>query len=192
MFGIDKRQLRIATYTDQGDRPVNEDALKTFEAEQKKILALCDGLGGHGMGDVASQLVVSQVIESLLDSQTEDLHKAISNSIEKAQEALRADQKKRHAQQKMKTTVAVAVVDQKKIYIAHIGDSRVYIFSKKKVLLQTRDHSVPQMLVDSKEIKLADIRFHPDRNILLKVMGIMEASVLMLLPTLSGLRRQAC
>ena len=59
-----------------------------------------------------------------------------------------------------------------KVYIGHIGDSRGYVFYKNKVKTRTLDHSIPQMLVLAKEIKEDMIRNHPDRNMLLRVMGV--------------------
>lgn len=72
----------------------------------------------------------------------------------------------------MKTTLVVLVVDNGWIHWAHIGDSRLYIFRGKRLLRRTLDHSVPQMLAQAGEIREADIRHHPDRNRLMRVMGV--------------------
>ncbi len=63
-------------------------------------------------------------------------------------------------------------IDGNKVQWGHVGDSRLYAFAKNKVKLRTLDHSVPQMLVFAREIKEKQIRNHPDRNRLLRVMGI--------------------
>ena len=57
-------------------------------------------------------------------------------------------------------------------YIGYVGDSRGYVFRRNKVRTRTLDHSIPQMLALSGEIKESEIRHHPDRNILLRVIGI--------------------
>ena len=72
----------------------------------------------------------------------------------------------------MKTTAVVLQIRENDIQWAHVGDSRLYVFHKNKYKDRTRDHSVPQMLVNAGEIKEKDIRNHPDRNRLLRVMGI--------------------
>ena len=64
------------------------------------------------------------------------------------------------------------VIEGEKIRWGHIGDSRIYYFRKNRYKKRTLDHSVPQMLVLAREIKEKDIRNHPDRNKLLRVMGI--------------------
>ena len=71
----------------------------------------------------------------------------------------------------MKTTMTALVCDGKQVQWGHIGDSRLYMFQDNKIATRTLDHSVPQMLVATGEIKEKDIRGHEDRNRLLKVMG---------------------
>ena len=83
-----------------------------------------------------------------------------------------AEQKLRNAKRKMKTTGVAIVTDDRNAYIGHVGDSRGYVFCRNKVKTRTLDHSIPQMLVLSREIKEDQIRNHPDRNTLLRVMGV--------------------
>lgn len=71
----------------------------------------------------------------------------------------------------MKTTAAAVMINDKNVYIGHIGDSRVYVFKDNAVSFQTLDHSFSQMLVFTDEISSDEIRNHPDRNILLKALG---------------------
>ena len=71
----------------------------------------------------------------------------------------------------MKTTVVMLCVSGNNAYWTHVGDSRLYFFRKGKLVLHTKDHSIPQMLVAAGEIKEKNIRRHPDRNKLLRVMG---------------------
>lgn len=156
-------------FTSLGSRPVNEDSAAVFENSLGKCYVLCDGLGGHGMGDAASQLVVSKIGEQF--AECDNISEFIPMAIEYAQEQLLVQQECLHAQMKMKTTVVVIVTDDKNAYIGHVGDSRAYVFYKNKVKFRTLDHSIPQMLVLTKEIKESEIRHHPDRSLLLRVMG---------------------
>ena len=77
----------------------------------------------------------------------------------------------------MKTTLAVTVIEDRMIYGAYIGDSRIYIFEKGKITYQSLDHSVPQMLVSAGELPPKKIRNHPDRNRLLRVLGDREREI---------------
>ena len=162
--------LRWATFTNEGGRPVNEDSIGVFHNGENCCFVLCDGLGGHGMGDVASSLVIS-VFEDQF-RKTDDAVNFLGQTFLASQDILMAEQKARNAKQKMKTTGVAVVTDDRNAYVGHVGDSRCYVFHKNKIKTRTLDHSIPQMLVLSKEIKEAQIRNHPDRNILLRVMGV--------------------
>jgi len=156
--------------TNPGSRSANEDSVGSFSNETNHCFVVCDGLGGHGMGDVASRLVVD-VFESRF-RQTENMADFLPSTFEAAQAILLSEQEERNAKRKMKTTCVALAVDDKNAYIGHIGDSRLYVFYKNKVKYRTLDHSIPQMLVLSKEIKESEIRHHPERNYVLRVMGI--------------------
>ena len=162
--------ISYATYSGVGSREINEDSLGAFEKGSEHCFVLCDGLGGHGMGDVASSLVVD-VFKDQFDKAT-DMANFLGPTFQAAQDILLAQQKMKNAGKKMKTTAVAMVHDEKNAYIAHVGDSRVYAFYKNEVKTRTMDHSIPQMLVLSGDIKESEIRNHPDRNIILRVLGI--------------------
>ena len=162
--------ISFATYTDQGGRDINEDSIGAFQNGVNTCFVLCDGLGGHGMGDVASSLVVDVFKDQFM--KTDDVVNYLGQAFMASQDILMAEQKIRGAGRKMKTTATALVTDDHTAYIGHIGDSRVYVFSKNKVKTRTLDHSIPQMLVLSKEIKESEIRHHPERNIVLRVLGV--------------------
>ena len=89
-----------------------------------------------------------------------------------AQAAILEQQEQMHAPSRMKTTIVVLVIRDGKAVWAHIGDSRLYCIRRGRVRTRTIDHSVPQMLALSGGIKEMDIRHHPDRNRLMRVMGV--------------------
>ena len=161
---------QYAIFTNAGSRDINEDSVGAFQNGTNNCYVLCDGLGGHGMGDVASSLV-KDVFEDQFNKSV-DIPNFLSTAFFASQDILMAEQNSRHAEKRMKTTAVSVVTDDKNAYIGHIGDSRLYVFYKNKVKLRTLDHSIPQMLVLSKELKEEQIRNHPDRNIVLRVMGV--------------------
>lgn len=154
-----------STLTSQGDRNINEDYLDTLVRNGQAGFILCDGLGGHGNGDVASKLVVEQMKACLGAGLT------IEESIMKAQSALLEKQKQENAQDSMKTTLTCLKIEDNLAMFGHVGDSRIYYFEKAKYKQRSIDHSVPQMLANRGEIKDKDIRHHEDRSRLLRVMG---------------------
>ena len=165
-----KQSFTYVTYTDRGGREINEDAVGVFHHEDLNCFVLCDGLGGHGMGDVASSLTVEVFRDQF--SKTDEAVNFLGQAFSASQDILMAEQKLRGAGRKMKTTAAAVVTDDSHAYIGHIGDSRAYVFQKGKAKVRTQDHSIPQMLALSGEIKEKEIRNHPDRNILLRVLGV--------------------
>lgn len=158
-------------YTNIGNREINEDSVRFTEKDGVSCYVLADGLGGHGRGDEASSIVVDEIIH-LFQEYNADWSIFIKDAIEKAQEKLLEEQRVRHAVLQMKTTIVVLVVTPSMSYYGHVGDSRLYLFKGHRIKLRTIDHSVPQMLVLSKAIKESEIRNHPDRNKLLRVLGI--------------------
>ena len=182
--------LRFAVYTDQGDRKINEDSVGCFQKDEKSCFVLCDGLGGHGMGDAASSLVKNTFKECFEDMT--DAEHFLASAFQRAQNRLMESQLEKHAKLKMKTTAVAVVTDERNAYIGHIGDSRLYIFKGNKVKRRTLDHSIPQMLVLSKDIKESEIRNHPDRNIVLRVMGVeWEEPMYELMPSINLKKCQA-
>lgn len=163
--------ITYTVFTDRGGREVNEDSARVFEKDGKKCLVLCDGLGGHGKGEVASALVVEAVGQIFNSAQKID-ENFLRSAFQLSQEALIDEQIRQDAKTDMKTTAVAMYIDGNKVQWGHVGDSRLYAFAKNKVKLRTLDHSVPQMLVFAREIKEKQIRNHPDRNRLLRVMGI--------------------
>ena len=162
--------FKHAVFSDTGGRPVNEDSVGVFCNGENRCYILCDGLGGHGMGEIASGLAIS-VFENQFRKAADMAH-FLGRTFTAAQDILMAEQKARNAQQKMKTTGVAVVTDDRNAYVGHVGDSRCYVFYKNKVKARTLDHSIPQMLVLSGEIKESQIRNHPERNTLLRVMGV--------------------
>lgn len=174
--------IRYSRITDIGSRAVNEDFAGCFENSGAQCFVVCDGLGGHGMGDAASRVVVECFGEQFraygemsaenASAGNADPKAFLAQTFTDAQEKLLAEQATLHASSKMKTTAVALVTDDKNAYIGHVGDSRCYVFRHNKVLTRTLDHSVPQMLVLSRQLKESQIRNHPDRNLVLKVMGV--------------------
>lgn len=158
-----------------GSRPVNEDSTGMHQVGDEYGFFLADGLGGHGKGDVASQTAIQQaILQFEQGGYSEETLKAI---FEAGQAGVLEQQKIAGNTQGMKTTMTALLVSDQNIRWGHIGDSRIYYFYNNKLISRTMDHSVPQMLVAAGEIKEKEIRHHPDRNRLLRVMGVDEETL---------------
>ena len=162
--------VTYACYTNHGNRSINEDAIGVQIKGGDACFVVCDGLGGHGMGDEASGFVKDFFLSAFSQEEKAD-SKFLEQCFVDAQASLSEIQKEKKQQDKMKTTCVCLTIQGKKAHIGYVGDSRLYAFGNKIVKFQTKDHSVPYMLYLSKQIRYEDIRNHGDRNLLLRVMG---------------------
>lgn len=155
-----------------GDRDNNEDAYIIGKNKYSSFFVLADGLGGHGHGEEASAMVVNTIQNIIENAPIMPLNMLVDSSIAGAQERLIDEQKRRGMKNEMKTTVVLLCCSEKTLCWGNVGDSRLYAFYKNKIKQRTLDHSIPQMLVLSGELSERKIRNHPQRNILLRVLGI--------------------
>ena len=162
--------VKFSMLSDMGSRSNNEDNIGMYQDGDSYCFILADGLGGHGKGEVASQLAVDAVIEQFTKGGRQEGF--LDVVFAKAQEKIMARQEEDRACMDMKTTLVVMDVEENRIQWGHIGDSRLYFLQNGKIRVRTLDHSVPQMLVAVGEIKEKEIRHHPDRNRLLRVLGV--------------------
>ncbi|WP_295219004.1 protein phosphatase 2C domain-containing protein [Ruminococcus sp.] len=161
--------VQYEIFTNIGKRQVNEDNVCVAKKDDSYCFTLADGLGGHGKGEVASQMVAQSICGKFKNEEITE--KFLKDAYVEAQEKLAWEKKQRHETTSMMTTAVSLVIRDNTAKWAHIGDSRLYLFRKNKVVLRTIDHSVPQMLVLSKELRERKIRNHPDRNKLTKAFG---------------------
>lgn len=153
-----------------GNRQVNEDCVSVIYQDDSTCFCLCDGLGGHGNGDEASSFICSFITERFMESKS-DLNTVLKSLVNDAQEALVKRKSEDPQKSNMLTTLCLLIISHNQANYIHVGDSRIYHFRDGKLKIRTLDHSVPQMLVSTGELKEKDIRFHEDRNRLLRAMG---------------------
>ncbi len=163
-------QFDTATLSSAGGRENNEDACGHELNANGGCWVLCDGLGGHRCGEVASKLAVDAALESFRLNSTVTAE-ALAAHVEHAQKAVVEKQQIDPELTGMRTTLVLLAVSEQSAHWIHVGDSRLYWFRGGKLREQTRDHSVPQRLADSGEIRLDQVRFHEDRARLLRSLG---------------------
>lgn len=163
--------IEYATISEIGEKEKNEDAVRVFINQPLSTygFVLADGLGGHGNGDMASKFVVDCVGAAIENT---DSFGAVfmDECFDTAQEML-MNEKEIKGLHSIKTTMVMLLITDQVAQWGHVGDSRLYHFRDGKQLSRTVDHSVPQMLALSGQIKEREIRHHPDRSVLLRAMG---------------------
>ncbi len=155
--------IHAALLSKTGGRKVNEDFCCYDEKSGFGCYILADGLGGHKGGALASRTIGEAVIEAFTASPGFSAIKLIEY-VEYARRSFLAARIETHEHKSMKATLVLLLTDGHSALWGHIGDSRLYYFHAGNLLFQTKDHSVPQLLADSGEIKEDQIRFHEDRN----------------------------
>lgn len=163
--------IEYAKISKLGTRELNEDAIRVVEDNGRYGFIVCDGLGGHGMGDVASNIVANAFVECFktLDCGGNEFMKQM---FECAQNSLLKQKKTLNVTRQMCTTAVALLIENNKAYIGYVGDSRLYVVEKDRISYRTIDHSVPQMLALHGDITDEDIAHHPDRNKLLRALGM--------------------
>ena len=161
--------ISFCAVTNKGGRSYNEDAMEVLVEDDRWCCILADGLGGMGGGADASKAVVD-TLKYCFESgymNEETLHACC----QKAHDAIIEKKETLHQAGRMYATVVLVYGTAERLYWTHCGDSRLYLFCDDTICFCTKDHSVPQMLVNCGEIKPEEIRFHPDRNRLLSCLG---------------------
>ncbi len=192
---VQKMEIECASRTHIGGRDENQDYSGAWDGEQEHYddeeknnyewsfssnkscgFVVADGLGGHQGGGKASKLAVKSILEYFRDNITkaEDIETELENAIIKAHKSVIENQKTDPLLEDMKTTCVALIISGEKAYWLTIGDSRLYIFRDGYPFRKSRDHSVVQMLLDMKEISEKDVQGHPDRNRVLKTLGMDE------------------
>ncbi len=161
-----KTFIKCSAYTDAGGREYNEDSVKCYFPEDGKIcVALADGLGGHGGGDIASKIVCDTVHDGFCGKADEA---QLSELLQEAHREILATKKDARS---MKSTAVVLAVEGNKAVWAHVGDSRLYHFIDGELVFQTKDHSASQVAVMLGDITPDEIRFNANRNKILRSLG---------------------
>lgn len=160
--------IKTAYLSECGGREYNDDTVRVTDDGERVCLVVADGLGGYAGGSVASGTAAE-----LITSKFQDRELAGEEQMRKAvEEADRAVfQRQKEANSFMKTTLVTLVIDGNQARWMHVGDSRLYYFENKKLVRQTMDHSVSQVAVLMGEIGPEEVRFHEDRNRVLRALG---------------------
>jgi serine/threonine protein phosphatase PrpC len=165
-------ELDIAVLSRTGGRSHNEDACGFWSGPGVCFCVLSDGAGGHRGGDIASKLVVREML-GWFHERRACSSEAIEAAIQHANQMLVREQQARADVADMRATVVVLAIDYEHALATwgHVGDSRLYCFRAGAIAAQTRDDSVVQSMVDAGYLKPGDLRSAPERNQLLAALG---------------------
>lgn len=166
--------MYVNAITDAGlIRKENQDSY--LVSAQRGLFVVADGMGGHAGGQMASSLAVETIDEeiSLMHLNQKKADQILEEALIKANSHIFAQgqEKEYHG---MGTTVTAALFQDNNLFIAHIGDSRAYLYRQNKLTLLTRDHSLVNELYMNGSLTLEEAQNHPQRNILTRALGITD------------------
>lgn len=148
----------------------NEDALLVGSS----VFAVADGMGGHVAGEVASETALGPVadLDGRIYADPGEALEALRDAVSRANEHVleRADEEP--DLRGMGTTLTAALVEHRRLHLAHVGDSRAYLLRDGELSQLTRDHTVVQGLLDDDQITPEEAASHPKRSIITRAIGV--------------------
>lgn len=163
--------------TDRGKvRSVNEDAVGVFYNQANQLLAIvADGMGGHQAGEVASNLAIVVAKEQWENKPSiqnpAEAEEWIQMLVEEMNRKIYEYSLENTEYEGMGTTVVLTISLPETVTIAHVGDSRCYLYAENELKQVTEDHSLVNELIRTGQISEGDAELHPRKNVLLRALG---------------------
>jgi protein phosphatase len=156
--------VRVGSATDIGQvREGNEDAFLVLEP----LYAVADGMGGHRGGEVASSLAL-ETVQRMFQARAGTLVEQVMAANQVVFERSQQDR----SVAGMGTTLTAALVDDDRVHLVPVGDSRAYLFRDGELTMLTEDHTLVHRMVVEGEITEAEAEIHPHRSILTRALGV--------------------
>lgn len=135
------------------------------------LFIVADGMGGHQAGDYASRYAIEQFVEYVRNSTSDNLIKVVDKAIAAANTGVYGKSLDDDNLAGMGTTMVVAYIDGNELYVANVGDSRLYLAGTEMNQV-TEDHSYVEAMVKAGELTKEEARNHPDKNVITRAVGV--------------------
>ena len=136
------------------------------------LIAVADGMGGHKGGGMAAQIAVNVLENEYYKDKSQSITSSLKSAFSKANQKIYLMATENTEYKGMGTTLTAIVLKYNTFYFAHVGDSRGYIVSSRKIKQFTQDHSIVADLIKAKIITEKDAEKHPDRNVITRALGV--------------------
>ena len=157
-------------------RSINQDYIFISEkpiGNLPNLFLVADGMGGHKAGDLASEYTVSRIREAVEKSMRNIPLQILKSAFQYANQKLIEKAQESEAYTGMGTTLVAATVVENTVYIANVGDSRLYKVGR-TIEQVTKDHSLVEEMVRLGEISKEEARNHPEKNIITRAIGVSD------------------
>lgn len=139
------------------------------------LFIVADGMGGHRAGDLASRVAVETIVDYVRKENGQKAIQIMSGAIKAANDVVLSMAKQSEEYAGMGTTVVMATIIDRLLYIANVGDSRLYVISTKDIEQITRDHSLVEEMITCGELDRNEARTYKKKNIITRAVGGMDA-----------------
>lgn len=172
---VSLRNFHFINLTDKGvERAKNEDYLAYFDTFNGHVFVVCDGMGGHLGGEIASETAVEAIGVFFNEQYYKNPFEAVENAIVFANQKVYTRARQNTECFNMGTTIVLALIRDDRVYYGHAGDSRLYVLSENRLQQLTKDHSYVNQLIDQKLISAKEAESHPRRNEITRALGLAE------------------
>jgi serine/threonine protein phosphatase PrpC len=169
--------LVIADLT-SGEVSTREQTLTTSVGKGGLLFAVCDGMGGAAAGEVASQMAVDILLEAMrrggAPKERDEIARRLVSSVEEAGKRIFEAAQKERSRRGMGTTATVAVLVDKVLFLAEVGDSRAYMLRRGALKQLTKDQSLVNQLIEAGHLTEAEAEAFEHSNIILQALGTAE------------------
>lgn len=179
MIPSNQYHLDTAAITDPGSRGrLNEDSyqIASFTISDNDdtpvlLSVIADGIGGHKAGEVASKIAVETIINTVAESDVSDPQWVLKSSLLEANHSITSEAAEDDERKGMGSTVATALIIDAALYIATLGDSRIYLIRDNSIRQLNIDHTWVQEALDVGVINSEEARSHPRRHLIRSYLG---------------------
>ena len=177
---MNKKIINAFGKTDVGMmRTINQDSIFLSSepvGHLNNLFIVADGMGGHKAGDVASRIAIEKFVQFVKDTETTDPASILDEGIVSINKEIYELATSNKDYDGMGTTFVVTTINDNHVYIANVGDSRLYLVNK-EIQQITRDHSLVEEMVRMGMIDKQQARTHYKKNVITKAIGVAEDKI---------------
>lgn len=156
-------------------REVNQDYLFCSESSVgslPNLFIVADGMGGYYGGEIASRFSVETMAESIATSKESSIISILDSSINEANKKMIYELKQSDELKDCGNTLVAATLSKNTLYVANVGDSRLYLLEDGRLRQITEDHSLVEEMIKKGLLKREEARFYPKKNAITRAVGI--------------------
>ncbi|MEE9217009.1 MAG: protein phosphatase 2C domain-containing protein [Anaerolineales bacterium] len=172
-------QIRLAAGAHIGASPTRTlledraraETIRTASGIVLSVGVIADGIGGENAGERAAELTVTTIFENLESSRERNIPRMLEAALKEANERVFAEAQKSRRKTNMGSTASIAAISNNRLYVANVGDSRIYLLRAQKAFPLTVDHTWENEIVSSGKLSRVEASKHPRRDQIVRSVG---------------------